>query len=135
LKATGQNAAAFQVKPDMIIEYWLEAIDNCDVPPGPNSGLSQQQRVKIVAPPIKPDQQKQQQADKQNAQRDQQQHEQKQDEQNAAEKRDPKQPQPKGDQPQQQQPKDGRRGEPQRNDGNPPMPSDMPEPMTGDPMA
>ena len=31
-----EGQAGFQFKAGMEFEYWLEAIDNCDVPPGPN---------------------------------------------------------------------------------------------------
>jgi hypothetical protein len=97
LKPEGAAGAGFAVKEGMVIEYWLEAIDNCDVPPGPNSGFSEKRRIKVLAPVTAPEKMQQQQAERQQADKDQQAHEQKQDRQNAAEKRDPKQPQPQGD--------------------------------------
>jgi hypothetical protein len=45
----------------MILEYWLEAVDNCTVPQ-PNVGKSRIQRVRFVAPvtePVKREEQKQ----------------------------------------------------------------------------
>jgi hypothetical protein len=52
----------FPLRGGEIIEYWLEATDNCDVLPGPNVGVSEKKRVKIL-PPQKddPNQQKQDQ--------------------------------------------------------------------------
>src|SRR5262249_41689028 len=70
--ATGQPA---KLQPGAVIEYWLEAHDNCDYPQ-PNSAESAHFRVKLTTPDKdeKKQQQQQQQADK-----DQQQHNENQD--------------------------------------------------------
>ena len=101
LKADGPDAAGFTVQAGMEIEYWLEAIDNCDVPPGPNSGTSNKRRIKVMEPEKNPDKKKEQDKEKQNLEQDKKQHEQKQDQKNAEEKRDPNQPKQKNEQPQQ----------------------------------
>ncbi len=71
----------FAVTPGMEIEYWLEAVDNCDYPDGNtgNVGRSAKYLVKIVAPK---DQKKQDQERRQ-AEKEQQQHEQQQDKEQA----------------------------------------------------
>jgi collagen type III alpha len=102
IKPEGEAAAGFQLQPGMIVEYWLEAIDNCDVPPGPNIGLSDKKRVKIAAP-LTPEQKQKQKEQQQKLERDKQQHDQRQDQKNANEKRDPKQEPRKGDQQAQRQ--------------------------------
>ena len=139
VKADDKDRAAFHLEEGMEIEYWLEAIDNCDVPPGPNSGFSGRNRVKIT-PPVTAEQQKKQNEDKQKLQQEQKQHEQKQDQNNAKEER--KRPQPKppqGDQPKQQQPQAGDKDPGQKKDAANPMQkgmgdetqpkSDEPQPM------
>lgn len=123
LKPEGQAGAGFKVQEGMVIEYWLEAIDNCDVPPGPNIGISQKKRVKILAPIDPADMKKKQDQQQQRAEieKNQKQHEQKQDQQNREEKRDPKQPPPpKGDQqppmgqPEEQPGDQDQKGQPQK---------------------
>jgi hypothetical protein len=47
-------------KPDMVIEYWLEAEDNCDYPK-PNVGRSQVKSVTLAPPQQPPPQEKQEQ--------------------------------------------------------------------------
>jgi len=139
LKPEGVAGAGFQIKEGMVIQYWLEAIDNCDVPPGPNSAISQKQTVKVLPPETAEDRRRKQQQDQAKAEQDRKQHEQQQDQRNANEKRDPKQPQPQGDpQPKQGNPQQGdpqpKQGDPQKKDGNggQPMQGD-PQPMPGDP--
>ena len=106
VKPDGDVGAGFQLQEGMVVEYWLEAIDNCDVPPGPNKGESTKKRVTILAPmKMMPEQQKK---DQENLEKDKKEHEKKQDQKNADEKRDPNQPQPKGDP--QDQPEQGERG-------------------------
>jgi collagen type III alpha len=85
-----------------IIEYWLEAEDNCAVPPGPNRGESKHKRLKVTAPAVKPEEQKKIDNQTKKAAQEQKRHEQQQDEKNQTEKRDVQQPPPQGaDNPQQ----------------------------------
>ena len=66
-----------KLEPNMQIEYWLEAADNCDYPPpGPNVGKSVPPMVITLAAASDPKQQKENLA---NAQKNQQGHNQKQD--------------------------------------------------------
>src|SRR5205085_6357258 len=46
--------------PDLVLEYWLEATDNCTVPQA-NVGKSKVHRVKLSAPPPEPMKQQEQQ--------------------------------------------------------------------------
>ncbi len=67
----------FAVKPGMVLEYWLEAVDNADYPEaGGNVGKSKVYKVTIAAPET--DQKKQEQ-ERQKAEQEQKRHEQKQD--------------------------------------------------------
>jgi hypothetical protein len=121
----------WRVTPGMEIEYWLEAFDNCNVPPGPNRNESDHKRFKVTAPVVKPDEQKK--IEQQNGKREQEQqvHEKRQDQTNQAEKRDVQQPPPKG-----AETPDKRNGD----QGNPPerksdpgaKPQDMNQQGTGD---
>ncbi|MCS6850628.1 MAG: hypothetical protein NZ700_05605 [Gemmataceae bacterium] len=63
------------LQPGMVLEYWLEAVDNCDYPEA-NIGRSQTQRVQIA----KPDDPQRQEKRQKEAEQRQQQHAQKQDE-------------------------------------------------------
>jgi hypothetical protein len=139
LKTEGENGAAFSVQPGMEIEYWLEAIDNCDVPvnelkpgeqfPG-NSGFSRHLRIKVLAPEMNPEKKKKQEKERQAFEQDKEQHEKKQDQKNANEKRDPNQPAQRDDQkqlggePGQPEPKGDR-----KEGGMGPMMPDMDQPM------
>ena len=72
-----QAGEAFPAKAGMVIEYWLEAIDNSDYPnKAGDIGRSASYKVKILEPEKDS---KQQQQKKQKAEQDQQQHEKKQD--------------------------------------------------------
>ena len=116
-KDTGEE---YPAREGIVIEYWLEATDNCDVP-GPNKGISKKQRIRVLAP-LKQEQQKKQQQQQQNRKQEEQQQQQNQDQQNENEKRDPKQPQPKQEQDQNQQgnPDQNQQGNPDKNQqGNP----------------
>jgi collagen type III alpha len=136
IKPEGAGAAGFQLQPGMEFEYWLEAIDTCDVPPGPNSGYSQRLRVKVIDPVANEKKKEKLQQDRQDLQRDQRQHEQKQDQQNNTENRKSNQPQPKGGR---QQPQQGERtqGTQQPQEGGPMQPQGMgdmqPMPNQGNP--
>ncbi|MEZ6142960.1 MAG: hypothetical protein R3B84_20540 [Zavarzinella sp.] len=129
--------AAFRLQPGMVIEYWLEATDNCNVPPGPYVGYSKAKQFKVLAAVVQP--QKKAEVDRQNADARQQQrkHEQKQDQVQQQEKRDPNQQLPKDAKPEDQQP--GNMGDPMNpmkqpgNMGDPMNPMQQPGNM-GDPM-
>jgi hypothetical protein len=76
----------------VVIEYWLEATDNC-AEPRPNTGTSARKRLRLTpAAPDAPEQQAGRQAE-------QQKHEERQDRQLDQERRDPKQVRPNPDQP------------------------------------
>lgn len=98
-KLTTAAGKPVELQEGMILEYWLEAVDNCAVPPGPNVGKSKVQRVKILA--AKAQDPAEVQEKREEAQRQQQLHEQKQDQRLRQEKRFPKQPDepPPADQP------------------------------------
>jgi hypothetical protein len=115
LKPDGEAGANFKIEPGMEIEYWLVATDNCDVPPGPNVGISQKQRVKITKPVTEKPQQQLQQEKQQKLEQARQQHEKDQDKRNQNEQRKAPQPQPKGD-PQRQQEKQKQQGDQQQGD-------------------
>jgi hypothetical protein len=91
LAGADPKAEPLQLAEKSEIDYYLEAVDNCDFP-GPNVGKSNVQKI-IVLPPHRDPEQKQQEQDKRNQDREQQkQHEQKQDEQNQNEDRTPQPP-------------------------------------------
>jgi hypothetical protein len=91
LAGADPKAEPLQLAEKSEIDYYLEAVDNCDFP-GPNVGKSKVQKI-IVLPPHRDPEQKQQEQDKRNQDREQQkQHEQKQDEQNQNEDRTPQPP-------------------------------------------
>ena len=76
-----------------VVEFWLEALDNCTVP-NPNVGRSEVKRVKLGPPETSPPA-KQQQAEKREQRKNQEQEQQKrQDQKQADEQRDPNQPRP-----------------------------------------
>jgi hypothetical protein len=137
----------WRVAPGTEIEYWLEALDNCNIPPGPNLGESTpHKRIKVVAPATKPDDQKKIEQQNQKVEQEQKNHEKKQDQANANEKRDvqqqppkgaEKQPENQGGQPERKDPTDpNNMGE--RTGMNPPgmneqNPMNPPTPMGSDP--
>ncbi len=89
-----------------VLEFWLEALDNCTVP-NPNAGRSEVKRVKLGPPETSPPA-KQQQDEKREQRRNQEQEQQKrQDQQQAGEQRDPNQPRP--DATDDRRPKDGQK--------------------------
>lgn len=114
------------------VEFWLEAKDNCNVPPGPNVGRSKTKRFKVVAPVQQPAEKNKIEQRNDQLNKEQQKHEKQQDVQNQQEKRDPNQPPVKGEQPQ-QNPMDGMppMGDPMQQ-GNP-MPGQNPM-QQGNPM-
>ena len=129
VRPEGDAGNNFKLQPGMVVEYWLEAIDNCDVPPGPNSGMSNKMRVRIMPAEVNEKKQQEQNQARKDLEKDQQKHEQKQDQQNAAEKREPKQPQPNNEQP---PPKQGKADDQQPKKGEPKQ--DGMQPMKGEPM-
>jgi len=90
-----QNGQALQ--PGMEIEYWLEAIDNCDFPQ-PNIGKSERFKVKIVDP--EKDKPKQQQ-EREEAKNEKEQHNKQQDQKLAEENQKQNEQQSKEENPQQ----------------------------------
>jgi collagen type III alpha len=107
----------FAVRPKMVLEYWLEAVDNCDFPKG-NVGESKHYKVTLTEP-VAQDKQNQQQQQQQAAQ-DQKQHEAQQDEQIKKEEQErkdhPDQP-PQAENGGEQKPAD--KQDPQNKDGPP----------------
>ncbi len=104
----------FPVQPGMEIEFWLEAIDNCDVPPGPNKGISNKLLIKVIDPVMDPQKKKELDQERQKLEKDRRQHEQQQDQKNANEKRPVNQPKQRDDQ---QPPQQG--GQPDEPNGEP----------------
>ena len=113
---------AWRAGAGMEIEYWLEARDNRDIPPGPNVNISKIKRLKILAPKV-PEQKKIDDRNKK-LEQDQQAHQKKQDDRNQTEKRDVKQDPPKGaeKQPQEGDPQAGDKGTENRNADPGPQP-------------
>jgi hypothetical protein len=74
------------LRPKMVLEYWLEAQDDCDYP-GPNAGRSKVYKVTLGDPDAD---QKRQEQERQKAQQEQQQHEAKQDQQLKQENQNPR---------------------------------------------
>jgi collagen type III alpha len=91
----------------MVLEYWLEATDNC-TEPRPNVGRSEVKRVRIGPQEKEPEQQKQ---DRQQRATEEQKHQKQQDEQLQAEKRDPPQQLRPDNQQQDSEPKEGEQGQ------------------------
>jgi len=77
---TDERGLAYKLKPGQVVEYWLEAADNCDYPyPGPNvSRTERTYKVAITKPSAKPDPKKQEQ-DRKQAQQEQEKHKKEQD--------------------------------------------------------
>ena len=125
----------WRVTPGIEIEYWLEAEDNCAVPE-PNrlhGGVSKTKKIVVIAPVMKPEEQKKIEQENQKLDQDQKAHEKKQDAANANDKRDVQQPPPKGaeNQPAKEEgnPEGGKDGQPKEG----PPPPGTPDPKPGDP--
>jgi hypothetical protein len=86
-KLQSADGKAVKLEPKTVLEYWLEATDDCDYP-GPNVGKSRTYKVTIGEPDA--DQKKQEQQ-RQQAKQEQQKHETKQDEQMKKEGQQPRQ--------------------------------------------
>lgn len=109
----GEKDATFRILEGMIIEYWLEAEDNRDIPPGPNVGKSKPKRIKVLAPLTKPEDIKKNEQRNNELKRNQDQFENKQDQNIKNENRQPMQPPPPGGEmgmPMQGMPMDGMQG-------------------------
>ncbi len=108
-----------------VVEYWVEATDNCAVPVA-NVGKSKVRRVRVGPPVKEAEPQKQQEQKGQERQQAEQQHQKQQDRQHEGENRDPAQPQA-GKPPPKEAPKDGKKenaqpGEGQGQSGGDPQP-------------
>ena len=82
-KLKNKAGAAIKPRPGDVLEYWLEAADNCDYP-SPNIGSSKIYRVRLGEPAAN---KKEQQQKKEQANQKQQEHEQQQDKQLSEQKR------------------------------------------------
>ena len=95
----------------MVLEYWLEATDNCTVP-NANVGKSKVKRVRIAAAPTEPAKQQEQQKQATDRKQTETKHQQQQNQKLQNEPRDPPpQPRPEASEPQPNDPK--QTGEPQ----------------------
>ncbi|MDY3562003.1 hypothetical protein R5W23_003434 [Gemmata sp. JC673] len=125
----------FEAKPDMVIEYWLEATDNC-TEPKPNVGRSAVKRVRLGPPVV--EEPKKQELKQQNNDRKNEEKKHNEDQQQKLEQEKRDQPQNGGQQQQngEQQPKEGepKKGDatPKR-DGNDPMGENPPPKENGQP--
>ncbi len=121
---------AVKLAPGTVLEYWLEATDNCTTPTA-NVGKSKVQRVKI-APLTPPAEQKKQEQNQAERGEQEKKHQADQDQQQNKEQRQPPQPRPDNveKKPQEGNPPEGQEnpqnGQPQPNDG-------QPKPKDGDP--
>ncbi|QJX00804.1 hypothetical protein [Frigoriglobus tundricola] len=112
-----KNAAGLDVQlaPDTVIEYWLEATDNC-TEPKPNVGRSQPKKVRLTAPKVGEEEQKNLDSEKDKRKTEEKQHADQQQKKLANEKRDPKKGQPDAKEPEK---KDGETGGEQQNQDKP----------------
>ncbi|VTR96500.1 Uncharacterized protein OS=Singulisphaera acidiphila (strain ATCC BAA-1392 / DSM 18658 / VKM B-2454 / MOB10) GN=Sinac_6530 PE=4 SV=1 [Gemmata massiliana] len=128
--------------PDMVIEFWLEATDNC-TEPKPNLGRSVAKRVRLTPPKVEPQDKQKLDQDKANRKDEEQKHDAQQEQKLDQENRDPKNGNNGGqnqNQPDQKtEPKNGTNGEGTKE--GPPDPTKMPppnkdksEPKTDNPM-
>lgn len=121
----------FELKPDMVIEYWLEAADNC-TEPKPNVGKSAVKRVRLT-PPVAEEPKKEELNQQKNERKaEEKKHNDNQQRKLEQEKRD----QPKNDQNQQGQP-EGAPKQDNKNEGDPKKdntdPMGAPQPQKSDP--
>ncbi len=93
----GEKDMAYRVTEGSIIEYWLEAEDNRDVPPGANVGKSKPKRIKVLAPITKPEEIKKNNQRNNDLKQNQDQFENKQDQNIKNDQRNPMQQPPPGD--------------------------------------
>ncbi len=108
------------LKPELVLEYWVESTDNC-TEPKPNLGKSDVKRVKLTPPPMTPEEKKEQEqkaGERQNDEKNQQ-----QGEKTKREKDKPQKPQQRQD----------RQPEKKEDPGAEDQPDPM-NPMDGNPM-
>ena len=108
------------LKPELVLEYWVESTDNC-TEPKPNLGKSDVKRVKLTPPPMAPEEKKEQEqkaGERQNDEKNQQ-----QGEKTKREKDKPQKPQQRQD----------RQPEKKEDPGAEDQPDPM-NPMDGNPM-
>ncbi len=113
----GTDGKPVVLQPDTVLEYWVEATDNCTVPAA-NVGKSKVQRVRLTKPEMEPMKQQEQQKQQEKRQADEKQNNQQQDEKNKGEKRDPQQPQNREKNPNQPEKGDPMNGGMGENDPN-----------------
>ncbi|MBA4186582.1 MAG: hypothetical protein C0467_01050 [Planctomycetaceae bacterium] len=125
-KLTFKDGQKFEPKENMVVEFWLEAIDNCtetkpvegwgDKPQPGQVGKSETRRVRLTAPKVEPEDKKQLDQQKDQRQNEEKQHNARQQQKLDNEKRDPQQQQDPGKQPQpNNEPKNGEKnGEPKK---------------------
>jgi hypothetical protein len=130
LEKVTRDKKRFELKPDMVLEYWLEATDNCDYPKKNENGQvaeSKHYKVTILKPRPKDEQKKQE--EKQQAKNEQKQHEKKQDDKLDKQKEQKKQPE--ADPNKQKEEQDKKEQEQKKNDAaskvNKEMKKDEPE--------
>ncbi|WP_439620920.1 hypothetical protein [Gemmata sp.] len=112
--ADGQK---FEPKEGMVVEFWLEALDNCtetkpvegwgDKPQTGQVGRSEGRRVTLTAPKVEPEDKQQLDNQKQQRQNEEKQHNAQQQQKLDNEPRDPQQPQDQGQQKKNSDAKDG----------------------------
>ncbi|CAN5315641.1 hypothetical protein BH11PLA2_BH11PLA2_00050 [soil metagenome] len=90
-----ETGKAVELKTDMVLEYWLEATDNCTVPQ-PNVGKSKVYKVRLASPTTEPDQKQGEQKSEETRKNDEANHQKNQDVKNNTE------PRPKKNGPQEQ---------------------------------
>ncbi len=132
-KLTDESGLPIALKPDSVVEYWIEAIDNCDVP-GSNVGKSKVQRLRLVAPKVeeKAKADVQHQAEKRKA--DEAAHRQDQQKKLEKEQRPAKQSPRKQEEQQRGEPAEGQPGEPKAGEPKAGEPK-AGEPKAGEPKA
>ena len=134
------TGAKFDAKEGMVVEFWLEAIDNCteakpvegwgEKPQAGNVGKSDIKKVKLSAPKVEPEATKQLDQKRDQRRNEEQQHNQQQQQQLKDEKRDP--PKPQEGQP--QPPKKDEKPDPKQGEGEPKQGgSKQGEPKQGEP--
>jgi len=134
--ADGQK---FEPKEGMVIEFWLEAIDNCtetkpvegwgDKPQPGQVGKSEPRKVRLSAPITEPEDKKQHDQQAKQRQNEEKKHNEQQQQKLENEKRDPPQDQDQGQQPK----KDEKKDEQSKKGDNPETKKDGTDPKNGEP--
>ncbi|HEY2784708.1 MAG TPA: hypothetical protein VGJ05_06995, partial [Fimbriiglobus sp.] len=110
-----------------VLEYWVEAVDNCTVPTA-HVGKSKVHRVKILAPVTAPQPQKQQQQQASDRKKEEQAHDQQQQEKFQKEDRTPRPQQQPEQNPDQKQQDKGQSGQPDKSQAGQPDKSQAGQP-------